>query len=159
MPASLLLSVLLAGCGGVAAVPVEGSWSVTPGTVADDDCDQVDDGDDGIWPEGYTLTSQDGGFELFETLSEIAVDCELSRGSFECGASESSDSGSQGSDNYTVTESTVLTGDVGSETEMDVVASTTITCESGGSLCADIESTLGLSFPCSVVLEYGITAN
>lgn len=159
MPASLLLSLLLGGCGVVAAVPVDGDWSVAPGTVAVDDCDQVDDGDDSIWPQGYTLTSQEGGFALLETLSEVAVDCDLARGSFECGASESSDSGSQGSDSYTVTQSTVLSGEVQSDVEMDAVASTIITCESGGNLCSDIESTLGLSFPWSVVLEFGMAAD
>jgi hypothetical protein len=142
-----------------APVPLEGHWSVGSGEVLTDDCEQVDPEEEGLYGAGYTLQREGEGFTLSEDDGAPPLECALDGREVACAPIETSDSGSQGGDSYTVTQTSTTTGEVEAEDAMALHSAATITCESGGELCADIEDMLGLQFPCHVELAFTLQAD
>lgn len=159
----VVLAWILLGCGvgGADPVPVAGHWTVTDNAVSTDDCGLIQaDPPNGI-PQGYTIAAgaDEGSFTLHGDQENDEQRCAADGEAWACEPYSETESGSEQGATYTMTYTWQYTGGMEDERSMQVDIDMQLSCTGSGELCADIERSFGISFPCHLAVSQQATAD
>lgn len=157
----LMLGAWACGGGAVGLTPSAGHWTVIDNQVAQDDCGLIQaDPPNGI-PQGYSVTTGDEGssFVLQGDLENDLQQCAAEGEGWACLPYDETESGSQQGATYTMTYTWQYTGEMQDEGAMQIDIELQLSCAGSVELCADIERSFEISFPCHLSVSQQATAD
>ncbi len=156
----MFLLSLLMSCGGGASgpiTPVEGHWTVDDEEILVDDCDLTESSGSGM-PTGFTLDEASATGFVFVIDDDVEEQpCTIQDNTYSCESYQETESGSQAGGSYTLTYTWQSSGSLVDAQTMTMTVEMDVDCD--GSMCADIEDSLDLSFPCAVDADLEATAD